>query len=104
MTLADSLTRAQCKSRSGVTPSKARAPSNTDVHNQAACVRTPMIGRLPSCQSSSKNVSVCDQVTERLMNHPFAGLIVLPAALCHHRRGKEMTMVSAYVFDAYGTL
>src|ERR1700757_1657559 len=37
-------------------------------------------------------------------NHPFAGLIVLPAALCHHRCGKERTMVSAYVFDAYGTL
>src|SRR6516165_6193213 len=37
-------------------------------------------------------------------DHPFAGLIVLPAALCHHRCGKEIAMVSAYVFDAYGTL
>src|SRR5215813_217623 len=37
-------------------------------------------------------------------NHPFADLIVPPAALCHHRGGKETDMVSAYVFDAYGTL
>src|ERR1700739_192830 len=37
-------------------------------------------------------------------NHPFAGLIVLPAAPFHHPCRKERTMVSAYVFDAYGTL
>ena len=55
----------------GVTPSKARAPSNTDVHNQAACVRTPMIGTLPSCQSSSKNVTVFDHVTGRLIESSF---------------------------------
>src|ERR1700749_2175690 len=57
--------RAQCRSRSGVTPSKARPPSNTEVPSQAAWVRGPMIGTLPSCQSSSKNVRVFDQLTGR---------------------------------------
>src|ERR1700733_6667754 len=61
MALADRLTRAMCRSRSGVTPSNARAPSNTEVQSQAPCVRGPMIGTLPSCQSSSKNVQVFDQ-------------------------------------------
>ena len=55
---AERLTRAQCRSRSGVTPSKVRAPSNTMEPSQAACVRGPMIGTLPSCQSPSKNVQV----------------------------------------------
>src|SRR5438876_7569749 len=48
-------------SRSGVTPSNARAPSNTIEQSQAAWVRGPMIGTLPSCQSPSKNVQVLDQ-------------------------------------------
>ena len=59
--VAESLTRAQCSSRSGVTPSNARAPSNTTEHSQAACVRGPMIGTLPSCHFSSKYVQVLDQ-------------------------------------------
>src|SRR3982074_3167184 len=57
---AESFTRAQCSSRSGVTPSKARAPSNTTEQSQAACVRGPHIRTLPSCQASSKNVHVLD--------------------------------------------
>ncbi len=57
---ADALTRAQCRSRSGVTPSKVRAPSNTEEPSQAACVRAPMIGTLPSCQSPSIKVQVFD--------------------------------------------
>ncbi len=63
--LADSLTRAQCRSRSGATPSNARARSNTEVQSHAAWVRGPMIGTLPSCQSSSKNVTVLVQATGR---------------------------------------
>ena len=55
---ADLLTRAQWRSRSGVTPSNVRAPSNTMEPSQAAWVRGPMIGTLPSCQSPSKNVQV----------------------------------------------
>src|SRR5579863_929173 len=59
--LAESFTRAQWSSRSGVTPSKARAPSNTSEQSQAAWVRGPMIGTLPSCHLSSKYVQVFDQ-------------------------------------------
>ena len=55
---ADSLIRAQWRSRSGLTPSNARAPSNTTEHSHAAWVRGPMMGTLPSCQSPSKNVQV----------------------------------------------
>ena len=62
MVLAEALTRAKCKSASGATPSKARAPSNTEEPSQIACVRTPQSGRLPSCHSPSKKVQVCDQV------------------------------------------
>src|SRR6266403_512357 len=58
---AESLTLAQWSSRSGVTPSNARAPSKTMEQSQAACVRGPMIGTFPSCQSPSKNVQVLDQ-------------------------------------------
>src|SRR5262249_30275441 len=60
--LADALTRAQCSARSGVTPSKARAPSNTSEPSQPAWVRGPKIGTLPSCQSPSKKVQVLDHV------------------------------------------
>src|SRR5947209_11248915 len=59
---AESLTRAQWSSRSGVTPSNARAPSNTIEQSQAAWVRGPIIGTLPSCHSPSKNVQVLDQL------------------------------------------
>src|SRR5271167_1721233 len=59
--LAESLTRAQWSSRSGVTPSKARAPSNTSEQSHAAWVRGPIIGTLPSAHSPSKNVQVLDQ-------------------------------------------
>ena len=61
MALAERLSRAQCLSRSGVTPSKARAPSNTLVPSQKACVRGPTIGWLPSSHSPSRKVKVCDQ-------------------------------------------
>src|SRR5262245_5147919 len=58
--VAESFTRAQWSFRSGVTPSNARAPSNTDEPSQAAWVRAPMSGTLPSCQSPPKNVHVFD--------------------------------------------
>src|SRR5271169_4698187 len=58
---AEALTRAQWRSRSGETPSKCRAPSNTTEQSHAACVRGPMIGTFPSCQAPSKNVQVFDQ-------------------------------------------
>ena len=61
MVLAEALTRAQCRSRSGATPSKTRAPSNTEEPSQMACVRAPHSGTLPSCHSPSKKVQVCDQ-------------------------------------------
>src|SRR5271163_631857 len=65
--LAESLTRAQCRSRSGVTPSKARAPSNTTEQSQAACVREPMMGAFPSHHWSSKKVQVFDQFVATAM-------------------------------------
>src|SRR5271163_1075373 len=61
MVLAERLRRAKCLSRSGVTPSKARAPSNTLDPNQKAWVRAPTNGRLPSSHSPSRKVKVCDQ-------------------------------------------
>jgi hypothetical protein len=61
MAFAERLRRAQCLSRSGVTPSKARAPSNTLDPSQKAWVRAPTIGRLPSIHSPSRKVNVCDQ-------------------------------------------
>ena len=50
---AELFTRAQCRSRSGVTPSKARAPSNTEEASQNAWERGPMMPKLPSRQSPS---------------------------------------------------
>ena len=61
MVLAEAFTRAKCRSASGVVPSNARAPSNTDDPSQIAWVRTPHNGTLPSCHSPSKNVQVFDQ-------------------------------------------
>ena len=61
MDVAERLSRAQCLSRSGVTPSKARAPSNTLEPSQKAWVRAPTIGALPSSHSPSRKVKVCDQ-------------------------------------------
>src|SRR5580693_2454551 len=61
MAWAERLSRAQCLSRSGVTPSKARAPSNTLEPSQKPCVRGPTIGWLPSSHSPSRKVKVCDQ-------------------------------------------
>src|SRR5579863_3957067 len=61
--IADRLTRSQCRSRSGATPSKARAPSNTVEASHAPCVRGPMIGTLPECQSPSKKVKVSEKST-----------------------------------------
>src|SRR5665213_2101953 len=55
--------RAQCRSRSGATPSKARAPSNTVEASHAAWVRGPMIGTLPWCQVPSKKVQVSEKLT-----------------------------------------
>src|ERR1700722_15335109 len=75
---ADWLIRAQWRSRSGATPSKARAPSKTVEPSHAACVRGPMIGTLPSCQAPSKKVQVCEKLTgftTSTMNcHPRRGL------------------------------
>ena len=59
--LAERLSRAQCRSRSGVTPSKARAPSNTLDPSQNAWLRGPRTGVLPSNHSPSRNVCVSDQ-------------------------------------------
>ena len=59
--LAEALTRAQCRSRSGAVPSKMRAPSNTEEPSQMAWVRAPQSGTLPSRHSPSKKVQVCDQ-------------------------------------------
>src|ERR1700735_849472 len=61
--VADWLTRAKCRSRSGATPPKARAPSKTIEPSHAAWVRGPMIGTLPSCQLPSKKVQVCEKST-----------------------------------------
>src|ERR1700757_1902154 len=61
MVLAERLRRAQCLSRSGATPSKARAPSNTLDASQKPWVRAPTIGALPSSHSPSRKVKVCDQ-------------------------------------------
>src|SRR5258708_11734181 len=58
---AELLARAQCSSRSGHTPSNARAPSKTTEQSHAAWVRGPMIGTLPSCHFSWKKVQVLDQ-------------------------------------------
>jgi hypothetical protein len=55
---AERFTRAQCLSMSGMTPSKTRAPSNTDEASQAACERGPRSGGLPSCHSPSNQFHV----------------------------------------------
>ena len=65
MVLAERLTRAQCRSRSGVTPSKARAPSNTLEPSQKAWLRGPRIGLLPSNHSPSRKVWVSRPVRHR---------------------------------------
>src|SRR5262245_6520847 len=64
---AESFTRAQWRSRSGTTPSKARAPSNTEEPSQAAWVRAPISGTLPSCQSPAKKVQVFDGAAARVI-------------------------------------
>src|SRR6516165_9765034 len=69
MDVAERLSRAQCLLRSGVTPSKARAPSNTLEPSQKACVRGPMNGRLPSSHSPSRKVKVCDQADIGFLIH-----------------------------------
>src|ERR1700678_1583908 len=61
MVFAERLRRARCWSRSGVRPSKARAPSNTLEPSQKACVRGPTIALLPSNHSPSRKVWVRDQ-------------------------------------------
>src|SRR5262245_49134793 len=62
---AEALRRWQWRSRSGVTPSKARAPSNTEEASQKACVRGPATRTLPSCQSPSSHVQVSDHFAIR---------------------------------------
>src|SRR6266404_2729269 len=76
MVFAERFKRAQCRSMSGVTPSKWRAPSKTVEASQAPWVRGPMIGTLPSCHSPSKNVSVRDQVATAFLQ-----------VICRHMRG-----------------
>src|SRR5690606_12904369 len=56
--LAERLTRAAWLSLSGITPSKTRAPSKTEVPCQKAWLRGPMSGGLPSCQPPSSQVHV----------------------------------------------
>ncbi len=62
MRSADSTQRAQCRSRSGATPSKARAPSNTIEPSQVAWSATPRIGKFPSCQSSLNQVQIAPPI------------------------------------------
>src|SRR5262249_153053 len=62
---AEALRRSQWRSRSGVTPSKARAPSKTEEPSQKACVRGPATRTLPSCQSPSSHVQVSDHFAIR---------------------------------------
>src|SRR5450759_3235714 len=78
MVAAEALTRAQCRSRSGETPSKVRAPSNTEEHNQAACERTPMIGILPSCQSPLYKVQVFDQSCPAAIRFSLSHFLLCP--------------------------
>src|SRR5271163_4544354 len=80
---AELLRRARCRSRSGVTPSKARAPSNTLEPSQKACVRAPIKGWLPSSHSPSRNVKVCDQVD---MTFELSGLQRLSEGEADNRR------------------
>ena len=119
MALADLLTRAQCRSRSGVTPSKARAPSKTEVPSQAPWVRG----------THDRHIAVVPIVLEkRHCLRPGDGTarhIILPSGLlselpllCHGFRhqdlyhhdcrsgDQDMNEVTprAFVFDAYGTL
>src|ERR1700676_1527640 len=60
---AEWFTRAQGRSRAGIPPSNARAPSNTIEPSQQAWVRGPMIRTSPACQSFSKNVQVAESPT-----------------------------------------
>src|SRR5262249_8565753 len=48
--------RSQWRSRSGVVPSKARAPSNTQEPSHGAWVHGPMISGLPSSHAPSNHV------------------------------------------------
>src|SRR5437764_1188108 len=66
MVVAERFTRSQCRSRSGITPSNTRAPSNTDEPSQDACERGPMIGGLPSCHAPSNQFQVCEYQATRL--------------------------------------
>src|SRR6185437_9903128 len=74
---AEAFTRAQCKSRSGETPSNVRAPSNTEEHSHAEWLRTPMIGRLPSCQSPSQKVQVFDHCPAAIPALPSRAFMLL---------------------------
>src|SRR5215203_2865790 len=76
--LAEALTLAQCRSRSGAVPSKMRAPSHTEEPSQMAWVRAPHSGTLPSRHSPSKKVQVCDQSA--------IGTTLRHARACHQRR------------------
>jgi hypothetical protein len=60
-------------------------PSNTDVHSHAAWVRKPMIGALPSCESFSKKVVVCDYATSRVTKSSLVGVLPHYRGLYHHR-------------------
>src|SRR6476659_10651392 len=80
--LAEALTRAQCRSRSGALPSNARAPSNTEEPSQIAWVRAPQSGTLPSRHSPSKNVQVCDHAAA--IDHSHVAVAYAQAgAVCH---------------------
>ena len=51
--IAEALTRLECSSRSGATPSNHRPPSKTLEPSQNAWLRGPRTATLPSCQSPS---------------------------------------------------
>src|ERR1700761_5287633 len=68
-----------------------------------------MMGTLPSCHASSKNVTVFDQVTGLAIVCPSTALFPLSHTLRHQNLARgETPMINvkaqAYVFDAYGTL
>jgi hypothetical protein len=88
---AERLTRSAWRSRSGVTPSNARAPSNTVEPSQEAWERGPMIGGLPSCHSPSIQVQVSE----------YQGTLKLPSARkgrrrCRTRRARRAGVNAAH--------
>src|SRR5208282_5752763 len=57
-------------------------------HSHAACVRGPIMGTLPSCQASSKNVQVLDQSLGAAINSSQPLYVYAPGRRC--KCGMEM--------------